>query len=95
MAEFKWIVEKVENLIIGFKNLMGSRVSSFDTYKLLLSKRRWIYYHKLKILRLKLKKKWKTIIGKLRWLLGQSLLYNFNSNNDTEANFYFSNISQK
>ena len=33
---------------------------------------------------------WKEIIGNLRWLLNQSLMYNYNSNDDTEASLYFS-----
>ena len=38
---------------------------------------------------------WKEIIGNLRWLLNQSLMYNYNSNDDNEASLYFSkNIQQ-
>ena len=33
---------------------------------------------------------WKEIIGNLRWLLNQSLMYNYDSNDDTEASLYFS-----
>ena len=34
--------------------------------------------------------RWKKIIGELRWLLSRSLIYNFNSNSQTEASLYFS-----
>ena len=36
---------------------------------------------------------WKEIIGHLRWLLSQSLIFNFNSNNDTEETLYVSSHS--
>ena len=100
---FKWSIQDVEDLLKGTKHLIGSiKHSSFDNNELLLSKPYFIHNLLLEAIVEQpdddhqsstaddASKIWKEIIGNLRWLLNQSLMYNYDSNDDNEANLYFS-----
>ena len=101
MSEFKWTINKVEYIIKASKIFIGSKSSSFDNLELLLSKPRFIncllleIFSQIETISVESKKEWKKVIGKLRWLLSQSLIYIFNSDNDNEATLYFSHSSQQ
>ena len=100
--EFKWSTQDVEDLLKGTKHLIGTiKHSSFDNNELLLSKPYFIHNLLLEAIAEQpdddqssiaddTSKIWREIIGNLRWLLNQSLMYNYDSNDDNEANLYFS-----
>ena len=99
MAVYKWTKQDIDDLLAGTKNLIGSsNYSSFEKNELLLLKPQFINNILLQLIADQLddenqvdtKKKWIEVIGHLRWLLNQSLLYNNDSNNDTEASLFFS-----
>ena len=100
MSEFKWEADDVERLISASKSLLASserRQSSFDNAELLLNKPWFINTLILEIVGQQdevnspeMSERLKKIIGELRWLLSQSLIYNFNLNSQTEASLYFS-----
>ena len=95
---FKWTIEDVENLLGGTKNLIGSmNRSSFDNNELLLSRPQFINRLISEIIAQQKEDKngdreedqWRRVIGELRWLLSQALIFNFNENDETEAKLYF------
>ena len=99
---FKWSIQDVKDLLKGTKHLIENvNHSSFDNNELLLSKPYFIHNLLLEAIAEQpdddqssiaddTSKIWREIIGNLRWLLNQSLMYNYDSNDDNEANLYFS-----
>ena len=104
--EFNWTIEDVENLLSGSQFLICCSMipSSFDNNELILNKPRFInqLIHQiskqdeksnkdcLSTNGLPFNNQWGDVKGVLRWLLNQALLYNFNTNDNTEARLYFS-----
>ena len=104
--EFKWSIQDVEDLLKGTKHLIESiKHSSHNNNELLLCKPFCINNLLLEAIveqpandqqssttttTTTTTTTWKEIIGNLRWLLNQSLMYNYDSNDDTEASLYFS-----
>ena len=97
--KFNWTSQDVEDLLKGTQNLVGStKYSSFDNFGLLLNKPHFISNLLLQVIAEQeenqnlegMQTTLNIIIGNLRWLLNQSLMYNCDSNNDTEASLCFS-----
>ena len=91
--QFKWSIKDIENLLNGTKNLLGSsNYLSYDNNELIVNKPNFINSLISQIISQhdsELQDHRKKVIGCLRWLLNQSMIYKSKSNDETEATMYF------